>query len=55
MNQERIIKAEIFVHWLHYRLNKDEYGIFELIHHGVKIVELVRELKRLQNERSGSS
>jgi len=45
-NKKRIIKANIFAHWLHYRLFPDEYGIFETISHGVKLVELGREMKK---------
>lgn len=41
----RVIKAEIFVHWLHFRLFPDEYGIEETICHGVKLVKLGKELK----------
>jgi len=36
----------IFIHWLHYRLNPDEYCIIKTIDHGVRMVELGREMKK---------
>ena len=44
-NNARTIKAEIFIHWLHFKLFPDEYGISEIIDHGYKLVSLGRELK----------
>jgi hypothetical protein len=44
-NAKRIVKARIFLHWLHFRLFPDEYGIFETIDHGMKMVKLGVELK----------
>lgn len=52
MSIARTIKAEIFVHWLHYRIFPDEYDIEKTILHGVKLVELGKKLKiEKRNER----
>lgn len=47
MNRYRIIKAQIFVYWLSYRLFPEHYCIGRTIDHGIKMVKLGVELKKL--------
>ena len=47
MNQkQRVIKAQIFIEWLKFRLYPEEYEIDQVIRHGIKIVTLAKEMKK---------